>query len=320
MIRTLALTNDDKLVKHIQLDQIHDPSIQYYWIDFNCPSEEEALLLQSSFHFHPLAIEDCFHFLQRPKLDYYEGYSFFVLHSLNRQTLEAEEVDLFIGENYMVTFHFHPSAAIDKVWEKLLHTPSIQEKGISYLAYSVMDKVVDEYFPTVYQIEDELNDIENIDAKKSISVLMEDVFKLRSDLLKIRRTILPMRDLLYRVINSERLDVHPEQKRYFKDVYDHLLKLADMIESNREMTSDMRDNYLSLNSNRMNSIMMTLTVISSIFIPLTFIVGVYGMNFENMPELKWHYGYFFVLGFMGLITLGLILWFKRKGWFNTDKE
>ena len=93
-----------------------------------------------------------------------------------------------------------------------------------------------------------------------------------------------------------------------------------MIESNREMTSDMRDNYLSLNSNRMNSIMMTLTVISSIFIPLTFIVGVYGMNFENMPELKWHYGYFFVLGFMGLITLGLILWFKRKGWFNADKE
>src|SRR6478735_7549397 len=149
MIRTLALKNDDKLVKHIQLDQIHDLSIQYYWIDFNCPSEEEAMLL---------------------------------------------------------------------------HTPSIQEKGISYLAYSVMDKVVDEYFPTVYQIEDELNDIENIDAKKSISVLMEDVFKLRSDLLKIRRTILPMRDLLYRVINSERLDVHPEQKRYFKDVYDHLLK------------------------------------------------------------------------------------------------
>ncbi|MGN7233762.1 magnesium/cobalt transporter CorA, partial [Priestia megaterium] len=157
------------------------------------------------------------------------------------------------------------------------------------------------------------------DAKKSIALLMNDVFDIRSDLLKLRKTILPMRDLLYRIINSERLYIPAEQKAYFNDIYDHLIKLTSMVEANRDMTSDMRDNYLSLNANRMNSIMMTLTIISSIFIPLTFVVGLYGMNFDHMPELHWHYGYYIVLGIMALMTIGMILWFKRKGWFNVNK-
>ncbi|MED3871068.1 CorA family divalent cation transporter, partial [Priestia megaterium] len=110
-----------------------------------------------------------------------------------------------------------------------------------------------------------------------------------------------------------------EQKAYFNDIYDHLIKLTSMVEANRDMTSDMRDNYLSLNANRMNSIMMTLTIISSIFIPLTFVVGLYGMNFDHMPELHWHYGYYIILGIMALMTIGMILWFKRKGWFNVNK-
>uniref|UniRef100_UPI000470F1CC CorA family divalent cation transporter n=2 Tax=Bacillaceae TaxID=186817 RepID=UPI000470F1CC len=121
------------------------------------------------------------------------------------------------------------------------------------------------------------------------------------------------------IINSERLHIPAEQKAYFNDIYDHLLKLTSMVEANRDMTSDMRDNYLSINANRMNSIMMTLTIISSIFIPLTFVVGLYGMNFDHMPELHWHYGYYIVLGIMTLMTIGMILWFKRKGWFNVNK-
>jgi len=190
---------------------------------------------------------------------------------------------------------------------------------VSYIAYAVLDQLVDDYFPIVYEIEDKLNEIESRDAKKSIALLMNDVFDIRSDLLKLRKTILPMRDLLYRIINSERLHIPAEQKAYFNDIYDHLIKLTSMVEANRDMTSDMRDNYLSLNANRMNSIMMTLTIISSIFIPLTFVVGLYGMNFDHMPELHWHYGYYIVLGIMALMTIGMILWFKRKGWFNVNK-
>ena len=125
-----------------------------------------------------------------------------------------------------------------------------------------------------------------------------------------------MRDLLYRILNSERLQGFEDHKLYFSDVYEHLVKLADMAESSREMTSDMRDSYLSLNSSHMNQNMMVLTVITTIFIPLTFIVGVYGMNFQHMPELGWKYGYMIVLIIMAAIGTGMFIWFKKKGWFN----
>ncbi|MGG0582137.1 magnesium/cobalt transporter CorA [Priestia aryabhattai] len=319
MIRTVAITQDLHVKEDVPLDHLSDPSIKWFWVDLASPSEEEGKVLETFFHFHPLAIEDCLHLLQRPKLDYYEGYSFLVLHYLNSNTLDVEEVDLFIGENYLVTFHFEPVLSIETVRQRLLQHLSGFNKGVSYIAYTVLDQLVDDYFPIVYEIEDKLNEIESRDAKKSIALLMNDVFDIRSDLLKLRKTILPMRDLLYRIINSERLYIPAEQKAYFNDIYDHLIKLTSMVEANRDMTSDMRDNYLSLNANRMNSIMMTLTIISSIFIPLTFVVGLYGMNFDHMPELHWHYGYYIVLGIMVLMTISMILWFKRKGWFNVNK-
>ncbi|MFE3898524.1 MULTISPECIES: magnesium/cobalt transporter CorA [unclassified Priestia] len=319
MIRTIAITQDLHVKEDVSLAHLSDPSIKWFWVDLASPSEEEAKVLETFFHFHPLAIEDCLHLLQRPKLDYYEGYSFLVLHYLNSHTLDVEEVDVFIGDNYLVTFHFKPLLSIETVQQRLLQHPSGFNKGVSYIAYAVLDQLVDDYFPIVYEIEDKLNEIESKDAKKSIALLMNDVFDIRSDLLKLRKTVLPMRDLLYRIINSERLHIPSEQKAYFNDIYDHLIKLTSMVEANRDMTSDMRDNYLSLNANRMNSIMMTLTIISSIFIPLTFVVGLYGMNFDHMPELHWHYGYYIVLGIMALMTIGMILWFKRKGWFNVNK-
>ncbi|MFK7679626.1 magnesium/cobalt transporter CorA [Priestia megaterium] len=319
MIRTIAITQDLHVKEDIPLDHLSDPSIKWFWVDLASPSEEEAEVLETFFHFHPLAIEDCLHLLQRPKLDYYEDYSFLVLHYLNSHTLDVEEVDVFIGDNYLVTFHFKPLLSIETVQQRLLQHPNGFNKGVSYIAYAILDQLVDDYFPIVYEIEDKLNEIESKDAKKSIALLMNDVFDIRSDLLKLRKTVLPMRDLLYRIINSERLHIPAEQKAYFNDIYDHLIKLTSMVEANRDMTSDMRDNYLSLNANRMNSIMMTLTIISSIFIPLTFVVGLYGMNFDHMPELHWHYGYYIVLGIMALMTIGMILWFKQKGWFNVNK-
>ncbi|MDP1471843.1 magnesium/cobalt transporter CorA [Priestia megaterium] len=319
MIRTLAITQDLHIKQDVPLDQLSHPSIKWFWVDFASSSEEEGKMLDTFFHFHPLAIEDCFHFLQRPKLDYYADYSFLVLHYLNNKTLDSEELDLFVGENYLVTFHYKPLPSIETVWQRLLQNPNGFSKGVSYITYAILDQLVDDYFPIVYEIEDQLNEIESRDAKKSIAILMDDVFDIRSDLLKLRKTILPMRDLLYRIINSERLNIPAEQKAYFNDIYDHLLKLTNMVEANRDMTSDMRDNYLSINANRMNSIMMTLTIISSIFIPLTFVVGLYGMNFDHMPELHWHYGYYIVLGIMVLMTIGMIMWFKRKGWFNVNK-
>lgn len=238
------------------------------------------------------------------------------MHAINPKTLAAEEIDLFLGSNYVVTFHLQYSREIEDAWCKIAKQNKGVDKGHLYAAYLVMDKLVDQYFPGVYQIEEDLNEIEVNVSSESIRELMDDIFEIRSKLLKLRRTILPMRDLLYRVVNSDRIDGLDELRLYFTDIHDHLLKLSDMVESNREMTADLRDNYLSINSNRMNGIMKTLTVMTSIFIPLTFIASIYGMNFENIPELKWRLGYFGVLTIMLIVGTSLLFWFKRKGWFK----
>lgn len=318
MLRITAVTEDQELLAEIPLHNLMDSNIKWFWADFDCPTETEIQLLESYFHFHPLAIEDCMHFLQRPKLDHYEDTHFFVLHALHPETLKAEEVDIFLGPRGIVTFHLSPSQEIDEAWRRI-QDPAIRKgKDHNYVAYLIMDKLVDNYFPTLYTIEDQLNELEvqGEENKPDIQALTEQVYDIRSDLLRIRRTVIPMRDLLYRVINSDKIHGVKEQLAYFTDIYDHLLKLTEMIESNREMTADLRDSYDSLRSNRMNSIMKTLTVITTIFMPLTFIAGVYGMNFVHMPELEWSAGYYIVLGVMIVLGVGMYLWFKRKGWFD----
>jgi magnesium transporter len=313
MIRTFAVTNDLNLIHDVPINRLNDSDIKWFWVDFDAPAEEEAILLKTHFSFHPLAIEDCLHFLQRPKLDYYDGYDFFVLHTLNQTSLTPEEVDAFVGENFIVTFHLSSSPEIELVRQKLIGDHNILSKGSLYVFYLMMDKIVDEYFPIIYTIEDNLSEIETKEANQN---LIEEVFEIRGQLLKLRRTVFPMRELLYRILNSERVIIPKEERVYFMDIYDHLLKLSEMIESNREMTTDVRDSYLSLNSNRMNNIMKTLTVMTSIFIPLTFIASIYGMNFQYIPELSWRWGYFGVLGVMFVVGSCMLLGLWSKGWFK----
>ncbi|WP_229672743.1 magnesium/cobalt transporter CorA [Pullulanibacillus camelliae] len=288
---------------------------QWVWVDFSLPTEADIRLLSEVFHFHPLAIEDCLHFLQRPKLDYYDGYNFYVLHSLNQETLGAEEVDLFVSERFLVSFHHDPVVEIDEVWNSILVSKKVDSPA--QLLYHILDKIVDMYFPAAYNIEDALNDLEDKLEERIKGDLIDQIFDMRKDLIKLRRSFQSTRELVYRMLNSERLKEVTERKVYFNDIYDHLIRLTEIVDSSREMTADMRDSYFSLNSNRMNSIMMTLTVISSIFIPLTFIVGVYGMNFDNMPELHWHYGYYGVMVIMLAIGVGMVAWFIKKGWFKS---
>lgn len=316
MIRVLAVTEEGRVLENIPVNELHRPEIAWYWVDFDRPTEEEAKWLESYFHFHPLAIEDCYHLLQRPKVDYYDDVQFFVLHALNEETLGAEEVDMFLSGRFVVTFHFAQQKEIDEAWNRISEHKEPGEINHLYCAYLIMDKLVDQYFPCVYQIEDELNAIEGNTTGKAIEKLMSQTFEIRAKLLKLRRTIFPMRELLYRVINSDRIEGLKEHLFYFTDIHDHLLKLSEILESNREVTADLRDSYISLNSNRMNNIMKTLTVITTIFMPLTFIAGLYGMNFHYMPELEWKWGYYVVLVVMTGIGAGMFSWFLYKGWFK----
>ncbi|MCO5387707.1 magnesium/cobalt transporter CorA [Desulfosporosinus sp.] len=317
MIRTFGLKKDSDASFNFNLDSLGEHDFQWYWVDFDNPSEPEIDWLRKYFKFHPLSIEDSIYSLNKPKLDYYEGYSFFILNALKRGTLGPSEISLFVDQNYIISFHTESLTEIDEAWERVTGERSNWEKGPSFVAYQILDKIVDQYFPAVYEIEDKLDRIDSNLDNKSSHKLLDDVFQIRGDLLKLRRIVTSMRDLLYRILNSERLPSFKEHKLYFSDIHDHLLKLTDMIESNREITSDLRDSYLSMNSNWMNKNMMVLTVITTIFIPLNFVAGIYGMNFENMPELNWKYGYFIVLGVMIGIGISMFLWFKRKGWFNT---
>ncbi|MBO9600580.1 MAG: magnesium/cobalt transporter CorA [Cohnella sp.] len=318
MLRTIAATQDARLLEDVPLERLSDPDVAWYWVDFGSPTEEEIELLSSHFHFHPLAIEDCMHFLQRPKVDQYDDSHFFVIHGLHPETREAEEVDFFLGPKSIVTFHLNPSREIEEVRQRILHPEGkAGSADHHFIAYRLIDSLVDNYFPSLYQIEDQLNELEDREESDwSIQELTEEVYRIRAELLRLRRTVIPMRDLLYRIINTDKIPAVTMQLAYFTDIYDHLLKLAEMIDSNREVTADLRDSYDSLRSNRMNSIMKTLTVITTIFMPLTFIAGIYGMNFVHMPELQWQWGYFGVIGVMALLGGSMFFWFKRKGWFD----
>ncbi|MCH7323284.1 magnesium/cobalt transporter CorA [Solibacillus sp. MA9] len=317
MINFIGITNYNHLETEISISNINFSNYTWFWVDFNQPTDEEIRHLADTFKFHPLAIEDCIYRLQRPKLDYYDDYTFFVTHLVREEDKEIikEELNFFVGENFIVTFHHTPSQEVYQVWERVLQK-NIEKWDPYYVFYRTLDKIVDNYFPIIYKIEDDLNKIEENIHHKSMNLLLNELFDIRHMLLNLMHTVNPMRDVLYRILNSHRLSKITERREYFSDIYDHLLKLSDAIMSDRELTADIRDSYLSLNSHQTNNVMKVLTIITSIFAPLTFIAGIYGMNFENMPELTWKYGYFLTLGLMGIMGVSMFIWFMRRGWFK----
>ncbi|WP_404454089.1 magnesium/cobalt transporter CorA [Virgibacillus necropolis] len=316
MITILAQNENKDPVENISLDDLKNNTYDWFWVDFESPTETETDLLETYFQFHPLAIEDCMHDLQRPKLDYYEGHTFFVIHSLEQQSLSKKEIDIFIGDNFIVTYHKQQCTYTESVKNLLTGSNNKDPFDEYYIFYQLLDFVVDQYFPIVYEIEDHINEIEDNTKNLSMEDLLEHLFDRRGELLKLRQTVHPMRDLLYRILNSHHLDGVQKRKEYFVDIHDHLIKVADITTSNRELTQDIRDSYLSLNAHQTNRTMQVLTVISVIFMPLTFIVGIYGMNFTFMPELDEKYGYFVVWAIMLVVSIGMYVWFRKKGWFD----
>lgn len=316
MIYYIGITKDGHLEKGDSLNHFDITRYKWYWVDFSEPREEEIQHLSNTFHFHPLAIEDCVQDLQRPKLDYFNHYTFFVTHTLREEEGELikEEIDFFVGETFIITFHKQPSVEVTKVWNELIGLRSTQQWDPYYVFYEILDKIVDNYFPIVYKIEDEL---EQIIVQQAELQQMNDLMETRNRLLQLLHSVNPMRDLLYRMLNSHHLNLNQieERREYFSNIHDHLLKLSEMVMSNREVTADIRDSYISLNAHLTNNVMKLLTIITSIFAPLTFIAGIYGMNFRYIPELTWKYGYFVTLFFMVAIGASMLMWFKKKKWF-----
>ena len=318
----------------VQLEQPED-SIVYLdtasvsWVDvLGLGSEEILRRLGKVFKLHPLVLEDIVNVPQRPKVEDYENQlviiSQMVLVKENGTGFWVEQVSLVLGKHYLLTVQEEPSRdCFQPVRDRIrAGKGSIRKQGPDYLAYTLIDAIIDGFFPVLEAYGERIEELEDEVVTKPTRRTIEKIYQIRRELLALRRAIWPQRDAINSIIRDGSDLISPEVRVYLRDCYDHAVQVMDMVETYRELTSGLMDIYLSSVGNRMNEIMKLLTVISSIFIPLTFIAGVYGMNFNteksplNMPELNWYWGYPACLGLMAAIAIGLIFFFWRRGWFE----
>ena len=269
------------------------------------------------FNIHPLALEDVINVHQRPKVEPYDHYLFVVMQMLlDGHHLDTEQLSLFLGSNFVVTFQERPGGdCFAPIRERIRKNHGrIRSTGPDYLAYSILDAVVDHYFPALERYGEQLEDLEQEVVTQPARQTLAKIHDLKRDLLTLRRAVWPAREALNSLVRDETPFIARETRTYLRDCYDHAVRIIDIIETDRETAFGLLETYLSSMSNRMNEIMKVLTIIATIFIPLTFIVGIYGMNFTHMPELNSSWGYPGVMILMGVIAAGMLRYFHRKGW------
>ena len=276
------------------------------------------------FGLHPLAVEDVINVQQRPKVESYDTFHFIVLRMVSSDTTHStDQMSLILGENYVLSFQERASDCFDCVRERLRKKyTSLLEGGSDFLAYSLIDALIDHYFPVLEQLGEQVDTLQEQIVGNPDPSLVHQINGIKRHLARLRRAIWPLRDELSALMR-QRTFIAQQTTIYLRDCYDHTIVLMDLLESLREITGSLMDIYLSSVSNKMNEVMKVLTVIATVFMPLTFIAGVYGMNFNaavspyNMPELNWPYGYFASLGLMALVGTILLAFFWRLGWLRT---
>lgn len=274
------------------------------------------------FGFHRLALEDVVNVNQRAKLEHYQDHHYLVTRILTLQEqLDSEQLSIFVGRNFVVTFQEHPGECLNPVRTRIrANTGKIRTAGPDYLVYSILDAVIDSYFPLLETYGERMDSIEDeiLDGHRADEI--SRIHNVKRDLLSLRRAVWPLRDITNTLVRDVQPPFTEETRIYLRDCYDHVVRIMDLVETYRELASDLMDLYLSMVSFKLNEVMKVLTIISTIFIPLTFIVGVYGMNFDtnsspwNMPELNLYYGYPIVMGGMFILALFLLAFFRKKQW------
>ncbi len=287
------------------------------WIDVTGVSDSTVLQeLGRTYRLHPLALEDVQNLRERPKVETYEGQKFVVFRLVRLgDAVTVEQISAFLVGSTLITMQEDP---VDP-WEAIRR--SIREgagrersEGADYLLYSLIDVAIDAVFPVIEELGDQLEDLETAVIDKPTPETLESIFALKKELLMLRKTVWPEREVVLGLQQDLSGLIKDETKLYLRDAYDHSIQLMDMLETYRDLASNMVEAYLSSLSNRMNDIMKTLTIISTIFVPLTFIVGLYGMNFRNFPEIEWKYGYPFVWALMAVVVVFILRYYRRKHW------
>lgn len=308
--------------------EIQSPTLEQYkaaltnelndWLDITGAYSPELLSnVGEIFGLHPLALEDVLNSGQRPKVDFHEKHVFIVLSLpyLQNNSIKLEQVSLFIGEHYVISFCSGSGEVLEPIRQRLRqHIGRLRNRSIGYLVYTLVDVVIDSAFPLLEGVGEQIEALEDQILSCANQKDLNTLHDLKRELLLLRRNLWPQREVISRLLQHDGELINESLRPYFSDCYDHAVQIIDLIETYREMLGGMLDVYLSSLSNRMNDIMRILTIISTIFIPLTFLVGVYGMNFTNMPELHWHYGYFLLWGVMLSIAIGLLILFRWKKW------
>jgi len=318
-----VLDYDEEDFKEIQVENIEDimplkETNTVTWVDIRGLQDISVIeKLGQIFSIHPLVLEDVVHPIQRPKMEEFDTYIFFVLRMFyfDNENIVEEQISIILGENYVITFQERPGDVFDPIRERIRSgTFRIRKSKSDYLLYSLIDAIVDNYFIILEKIGDTTEDIEDdLLANPSQDTLLE-IQGLKRKIITLRRAIWPLREVMNGLDRTESDLVIQATKIYVRDVYDHTIQVIDTIENYREILSSMLDIYLSSLSNSMNLVMKTLTIIATIFMPLTFVAGIYGMNFVYMPELKWKFGYLFVWVIISIISLIMYAYFKRKKW------
>jgi magnesium transporter len=282
------------------------------------------------YQLHPIAVEDIVNVPQRPKVVDYKDQllmvAWMVMIYPDDGSLHKEQVSLVIGKNYLLTIQEEPDYdCFEPVRDRIRYNKGIiRGQGVDYLAYALIDTIIDEFFPVLEQYGEMIDDLEDEVVFEPTPKTLKKIYELRRELLTLRRAVWSHRDALNILIRDDNHLISPEVRIYLRDCYDHTIQLRDMVDTYREVAAGLMDIYLSSVSNKMNQVMKTLTVISSIFIPLTFVAGIYGMNFDtekspfNMPELGWYFGYPLCLSVMAITSIVQIFFFWQKGWFKND--
>jgi magnesium transporter len=291
---------------------------QFIWLDIQAPQEADIALLRNEFKFHPLAIEDATRHHERPKVDSYDGYYFLVFYAViydeAKNRLQTEAMNLFVGANYLVSVHEGEIRAIDETIKRWQKDEEDVGNDTGALLYNLLDTITDDYFPVIDRLADRVEALEEQIFERFREEALQDVFSMKRDLLKIRRIVAPERDVLNVLIRREVPIFERNTILYLQDVYDHIVRITDSIDTYRDLLSSALDAFLSVQSNRLNQIVKVLTITSIVLMTDALIAGIYGMNFEFMPELHWQYGYPFALGLMLVLSVSLVMFFRWRKW------
>ena len=287
------------------------------WLDCVGATEAEIAAIGDIFGFHRLCLEDCSHIPQRPKVDDYGDYFFMVIKEIDyKKDVHAHQVNIFVGKNYVVTIREKDSGLFAPLFERIAEkSPRLADKGSDYVCYVILDRVVDGYAPILEVIEDEMEDVEKeILLERASKETLRKIFKLKKDLLLLRKIIIPTREMVLFFQREDFPNMTDKARIYLRDVYDNIIAFQDLIDTHSEITSSIVEAYLSTISNNINNVMKVLTVLATLGIIPTIISGIYGMNFVNIPEYKWEWGYYYALSLMLLSTIAVLYLFKKKKW------